>query len=60
MGDHLSLDPTDYRLLQEITANGRISDVALGERVHLSSTAAARRRKDRGEGGEEPYRSTVM
>jgi DNA-binding Lrp family transcriptional regulator len=51
MGDHLSLDPTDYRLLQEITANGRISDVALGERVHLSSTAAARRRKDLEERG---------
>lgn len=45
MEDHLSLDPTDYRLLQEITADGRISDVALGERVHLSSTATARRRK---------------
>ncbi|WP_375249409.1 Lrp/AsnC family transcriptional regulator [Sphingomonas sp.] len=45
------LDATDYRLLKEITADGRISDVTLGERVHLSSTAAARRRKlleDRG------------
>ena len=35
------LDATDYRLLKEITADGRISDVTLGERVHLSSTAAA-------------------
>ncbi|WP_343528014.1 Lrp/AsnC family transcriptional regulator [Sphingomonas sp.] len=43
--EHLILDMTDYRLLQEITADGRISDVLLGERVHLSSTAAARRRK---------------
>lgn len=45
MEDHLALDPTDCRLLREISADGRISDVALGERVHLSSTAAARRRK---------------
>jgi len=45
MEEPLSLDQIDYRLLQEITADGRISDVALGERVHLSSTAAARRRK---------------
>lgn len=45
MEEPLALDQTDYRLLQEITADGRISDVALGERVHLSSTAAARRRK---------------
>ncbi|MGK6320177.1 Lrp/AsnC family transcriptional regulator [Sphingomonas sp. DT-204] len=39
------LDATDYRILQELSADGRVSDVALGERVHLSSTAAARRRK---------------
>jgi Lrp/AsnC family transcriptional regulator, leucine-responsive regulatory protein len=39
------LDQTDYRLLRELTEDGRISDVALGERVHLSSTAAARRRR---------------
>ena len=51
MKEPLSLDPTDYRLLQEITADGRISDVALGERVHLSSTAAARRRKTLEESG---------
>ncbi len=43
--DILALDPMDYRVLQEIAADGRISDVTLGERVHLSSTAAARRRK---------------
>lgn len=39
------LDHTDYRILRELTKDGRISDVLLGERVHLSSTAAARRRK---------------
>jgi DNA-binding Lrp family transcriptional regulator len=42
---NLDLDRIDYRLLREIVEDGRISDVALGERVHLSSTAAARRRK---------------
>ena len=49
--DILPLDQTDFRLLREIIADGRISDVGLGEKVHLSSTAAARRRKileDRG------------
>lgn len=40
-----ALDTTDYRILRELTKDGRVSDVALGERVHLSSTAAARRRK---------------
>lgn len=39
------LDRTDLRILREITLDGRTSDVALGERVNLSSTAAARRRK---------------
>ncbi|MBU3078529.1 Lrp/AsnC family transcriptional regulator [Sphingomonas sp. XMGL2] len=39
------IDSTDYRILRELTRDGRASDVALGERVHLSSTAAARRRK---------------
>jgi Lrp/AsnC family transcriptional regulator, leucine-responsive regulatory protein len=38
-------DQTDFRIIREITQDGRLSDVALGERVHLSSTAAARRRK---------------
>lgn len=41
----LELDKTDYRLLRELIDDGRISDVALGDKVHLSSTAAARRRK---------------
>jgi DNA-binding Lrp family transcriptional regulator len=45
------LDGTDLRILNHLVADGRTSDVALGERVHLSSTATARRRKileDRG------------
>jgi DNA-binding Lrp family transcriptional regulator len=40
-----SIDATDFRILRELSADGRASDVNLGERVHLSSTAAARRRK---------------
>ena len=39
------LDDTDFRILRELSADGRASDVNLGERVHLSSTAAARRRR---------------
>jgi DNA-binding Lrp family transcriptional regulator len=39
------LDATDLRILNHLVADGRSSDVALGERVHLSSTATARRRK---------------
>ena len=49
--DKLKLDQTDIRLLREIIDNGRISDVALGDKVHLSSTAAARRRKILEDGG---------
>jgi DNA-binding Lrp family transcriptional regulator len=43
--DPASIDSTDYRILRELTMDGRTPDVALGERIHLSSTAAARRRK---------------
>ena len=39
------IDLTDCRLLSELATDGRLSDVALGDRVYLSSTAAARRRK---------------
>ena len=39
------VDQIDYRILQELSHDGRASDVALSERVHLSSTAVARRRK---------------
>ncbi len=41
----LDLDQTDFRIMREILLDGRISDVSLGEKVHLSSTAAARRRR---------------
>ena len=39
------LDRMDFRILREITSDGRASDVTIGERINLSSTAAARRRK---------------
>lgn len=39
------LDATDYRILRALCADGRTSDVCLGERINLSSTAVARRRK---------------
>jgi Lrp/AsnC family leucine-responsive transcriptional regulator len=42
---HEDLDRTDFRVLRALANDGRVADVALGERVHLSSTAAARRRK---------------
>ena len=41
----ISLDQADYRILRELVRDGRIADVTLGERVHLSSTAVGRRRK---------------
>jgi DNA-binding Lrp family transcriptional regulator len=40
-----TLDATDYRILRELCTDGRVPDVMLGERVNLSSTAVARRRK---------------
>lgn len=40
-----AIDATDYRILRELAIDGRASDVALSERVNLSSTAVARRRK---------------
>jgi DNA-binding Lrp family transcriptional regulator len=40
-----TLDATDYRILRELCSDGRVPDVMLGERVNLSSTAVARRRK---------------
>lgn len=41
----VALDSTDLRILRELSKDGRITDVGLGELVHLSSTAVARRRK---------------
>lgn len=40
-----TIDQTDYRILRELAADARASDVALSERVNLSSTAVARRRR---------------
>lgn len=40
-----SLDAIDYRILRELVNDGRVADVQLGERVNLSSTAVARRRR---------------
>lgn len=39
------LDRIDYRVLRALIDDGRAADVTLGDRVNLSSTAAARRRK---------------
>ncbi len=39
------VDQIDYRILRELSHDGRASDVTLSERVNLSSTAVARRRK---------------
>lgn len=39
------LDRTDFRVLRALVEDGRAADVTLGERVNLSSTAVARRRK---------------
>ena len=39
------LDRTDFRVLRALVEDGRAADVNLGERVNLSSTAVARRRK---------------
>jgi DNA-binding Lrp family transcriptional regulator len=44
-GPHHELDETDLKLMRVLVTEGRASDVWLGERVHLSSTAVARRRK---------------
>lgn len=41
----LDLDEIDYRILKELSADGRASDVLLGDKISLSSTAVARRRK---------------
>lgn len=39
------IDETDVRIMAALVSEGRASDVWLGEKVHLSSTAVARRRK---------------
>ncbi|VWX54573.1 AsnC family transcriptional regulator [Novosphingobium sp. 9U] len=45
------LDRMDYRIIKALVEDGRISDTALGERLHLSSTAVARRRRQLEEAG---------
>ena len=45
------LDQTDYRILRELVRDGRAPDVAVAERVNLSSTAVAPRRNARGQAG---------
>ncbi|WP_157973265.1 Lrp/AsnC family transcriptional regulator, partial [Blastomonas sp. UPD001] len=47
----LELDRVDFRILEVLAAEGRISDVALGEMINLSSTAVARRRRIMEEAG---------
>ena len=39
------IDPKDRRILRELQANGRLSNLELADRVHLSPTAAAERVK---------------
>ncbi len=43
--EHVGLDAIDFQILRELSADGRASDVWLGEKINLSSTAVARRRK---------------
>ncbi len=43
--DVTTLDATDYQILRELSSDGRATDVVLGERANLSSTAIARRRR---------------
>lgn len=47
----ITLDATDYRILGVLSEDGRASDVSVGEKINLSSTAVARRRKIMEEGG---------
>jgi Lrp/AsnC family leucine-responsive transcriptional regulator len=41
----VSLDAVDFRILRALSDDGRASDVSVGEKINLSSTAVARRRK---------------
>ncbi|MFN3513076.1 MAG: Lrp/AsnC family transcriptional regulator [Phenylobacterium sp.] len=43
--EQLELDDVDYRILKELSLDGRVSDVSLGDQIKLSATAVARRRK---------------
>ena len=43
--EHVGLDAVDFQILRELSVDGRASDVWLGEKINLSSTVVARRRK---------------
>jgi Lrp/AsnC family transcriptional regulator, leucine-responsive regulatory protein len=43
--DAISLDDADYRILRVLCEDARASDVTIGDRIHLSSSSVARRRK---------------
>lgn len=43
--EQVGLDAIDFQILKELSADGRASDVWLGEKINLSSTAVARRRR---------------
>lgn len=47
----IELDNVDFRILNLLSENARASDVAIGERINLSSTAVARRRRIMEEAG---------
>lgn len=47
----IDLDEVDFRILEFLSADGRSTDVALGEQLGLSSTAVARRRRIMEEAG---------
>jgi DNA-binding Lrp family transcriptional regulator len=51
ISDVNTLDEADYRILRELSEDARASDVAIGERIHLSSSSVARRRKAMEESG---------
>jgi Lrp/AsnC family transcriptional regulator, leucine-responsive regulatory protein len=47
----IALDDADYRILRALCDDARASDVAIAERIHLSSSSVARRRKALEENG---------
>ncbi len=46
-----TLDDADLRILRELSADARATDVTIGERIHLSSSSVARRRRAMEESG---------
>lgn len=45
------LDDADYRIISALSEDARISDVSIGEKINLSSSPVARRRKSLEENG---------